>query len=332
MEARSPSRKPAHHRVERARVADGRGGVAALRGPGVDPDEAKGGVQAAQQLAVSRPQEAERLHGKGGQASRIGREAGLVARGSVAPLVGIVGILGLWYLIILIFHIKPFLLPPPHEVAVAFVENFPLILSNTWATAFEMIGGVVLGVGVGVILAVLIAEVPPFSRAILPWLVMSQAVPKVAVAPLFVIWFGFGATPKIVIAFFIAFFPIVISTASGLSGVSPDEVDLFRTMTKKRWPLYRHLKIPRALPQFFDGVKVATTLALVGAVVGEFVSAREGLGYLVLIANRNLQTDLMFAIFVALSIIGILFFYAVVLLEHLFIPWLFAQRSGAREG
>jgi NitT/TauT family transport system permease protein len=254
-----------------------------------------------------------------------------MARGTVAPVVGAAAILGVWYLILLLFHLKPFLLPPPHEVAVAFVKDWSLIATNTWPTVYETVGGLGLSILVGVILAVLIAEIPPFSRAILPWLVMSQAVPKVAVAPLFVIWFGFGAKPKIVVAFFIAFFPIVISTASGLSAVLPDEIDLFRTMTRKRWPLYRHLKIPRALPQFFDGVKVATTLALIGAVVGEFVSAQKGLGYMVLIANRNLQTDLMFAIFVALSIVGILFFYAVVVVERLLIPWHFAQRSGVRE-
>jgi NitT/TauT family transport system permease protein len=249
-----------------------------------------------------------------------------------APLVALVAILGLWYLAIALFDIRSFLVPMPHVVAQEFVVNSEILLQNGWVTMVEALGGLGLSILIGVILAVLIAEIPPFSRGIMPWLVMSQAVPKVAIAPLFVIWFGFDLTPKIVVAFFIAFFPIVISTASGLRSVAPEEIDLFRTISRRRWPLYQHLKIPRALPQFFDGVKVGTTLALIGAVVGEFISAQEGLGYMVLIANRNLQTPLMFAVFVALSIIGIVLFYLVVLVERFVIPWHFAARAGAETG
>ncbi len=265
----------------------------------------------------------------GGRTAAVVRRITEIIR---APLVALVAILGLWYLVIAAFDIGSFLVPAPHVVGQEFVLNAGILLQNGWVTTVEALGGLGLSILIGVVLAVLIAEIPPFSRAIMPWLVMSQAVPKVAIAPLFVIWFGFDLTPKIVVAFFIAFFPIVISTASGLRSVSPEEIDLFRTMSRRRWPLYRHLKIPRALPQFFDGVKVGTTLALIGAVVGEFISAQEGLGYMVLIANRNLQTPLMFAIFVALSIIGIVLFYLVVLVERLAIPWHFAARAGAETG
>jgi NitT/TauT family transport system permease protein len=254
------------------------------------------------------------------------------ARASVAPIVGAILIFGLWYLTIALFDIKPFVLSSPDDIAISFVENFDLILKHAVPTMVEVLGGLGLSIVVGVALAVLIAEVPPFSRAVLPWLVMSQAIPKVAVAPLFVIWFGFGLAPKIVVAFVIAFFPIVISTASGLRSSLSEEIDLFRTMTQSRWAVYRHLKIPRASVQFFDGVKVATTLVLIGAIVGEFVSSEKGLGYLVLIANRNLQTDLMFATFVALSIMGILLFYTVEAIERLVIPWYYIQRTGGRRG
>jgi NitT/TauT family transport system permease protein len=247
-----------------------------------------------------------------------------------APFIGALAIVGLWYLVILAFDIQPFLLPRPDQILVAFAGHLPILFEHSLVTLLESVGGLGVSIVAGVILAVLIAEVRPFSQAILPWLVVSQAIPKVAVAPLFVIWFGFGLAPKVIIAFFIAFFPIVISTASGLASVSREERDLFRTMTPRLWHLYRYLKIPRALPQFFDGVKVAATLALVGAVVGEFVSAQEGLGYHVLIANRNLQTALMFAGFVALSIVGVLLFYGVVLLERLLVPWHFAEQAGAK--
>lgn len=247
-----------------------------------------------------------------------------------APLVGAMVIIGLWYAIIGIFDIDAFLLPTPHAVLDVFIETRSLLFEHGVTTMLESVVGLGLSVVVGALLAVLISEIPFFSRAILPWLVVSQAVPKVAVAPLFLIWFGFGLMPKIIVAFFISFFPIVIGGASGLSSVLPEEADLFRTTTRSKWKLYRHLKIPRALPQFFDGVKVGTTLALVGAIVGEFVSSQEGLGYLVTISNRDLKTEQMFAVFVALSIVGILLFYAVVLLERLVIPWHFIQRKGAR--
>ena len=247
-----------------------------------------------------------------------------------APLVAAAALIALWYALIFLGDIRPFLVPPPHTIVQEFFGSAPSLLENGWVTMVEALGGLGLSIVGGVILAVLIAEIPAFSKGMMPWLVMSQAVPKVAVAPLFVIWFGFDLTPKIVVAFFIAFFPIVVSTASGLRSVSPEEIDLFRTMTQRRWPLYRYLKIPRALPQFFDGVKVGTTLALIGAVVGEFVSAQEGLGYMVLIANRNLDTPLMFAVFAALSLIGILLFYGVVLVERLLIPWHAAARAGAQ--
>jgi NitT/TauT family transport system permease protein len=242
------------------------------------------------------------------------------------PLSALVAIIALWYAAIEILGIRKFILPAPHSVLASLSENFTSLLGHTWTTAVETGVGLLAAIVVGVLISVLITEVPFLSRALLPWLVVSQAIPKVAVAPLFVLWLGFGLGPKVVVALFIAFFPIVISTSAGLLATEPEELDLFRTMTRKRWPIYRYLKIPRALPGFFEGVKVGVALALVGAVVGEFVSADKGLGYMVIIANRNLDTDLMFAVFLMLSVIGVAFFYAVVALERLALPWVAARR------
>ncbi len=252
------------------------------------------------------------------------RQGGSWARMVTPPLVATALLILVWYCVIWAFSLRPLFLPTPRSVAIALGEEWRLLVDHSWVTIQESAFGLGLAVGVGVVLAVLVAEIPVFSRALMPLLVVSQAIPKVAVAPLFVIWFGFGLGPKIVVAFFVAFFPVVVSTASGLKSISRDEIDLFKTITPRRWPLYRHLKIPRALPQFFDGVKVASSLALIGAIVGEFVSADEGLGYLVTIMNRDLRTPEMFAVFVVLSIVGILLFYAVVLIERLLLPWHFA--------
>jgi NitT/TauT family transport system permease protein len=246
----------------------------------------------------------------------------------VAPAIGAAVILLIWYLVIWLLQLSAFLLPRPHEIAKAVLVNWSYLLVQSWTTTLETVLGLTAGVVIAVIVAALIAEVEPLARAILPWLIVSQAVPKVAIAPLFLIWFGFDLAPKVVIGFFIAVFPIIISTASGLTSITIEEQDLFRTMTPSQWHLYRHLKIPRALPQFFDGLKVATALALVGAVVGEFVSSHAGLGYVIMVANRDLDTNLMFAAFVALSAVGLLLFYGAVALERLLIPWYFAQRRG----
>jgi NitT/TauT family transport system permease protein len=259
---------------------------------------------------------------RSGPASVLSRARDVI----LAPAIGAAAILLGWYLLIWLTQLSAFLLPRPHQIARAVVANWWYLLAQSWTTALETVLGLSAGVVVAVVVAALIAEIRPVARAILPWLIVSQAVPKVAVAPLFLIWFGFGLAPKVVIGFFIAVFPIIISTASGLVSVTVEEQDLFRTMTPSHWHLYRHLKIPRALPQFFDGLKVATALALVGAVVGEFVSAHAGLGYVIMVANRDLDTNLMFAAFVALSGVGLLLFYGAVALERLSIPWYFAER------
>jgi NitT/TauT family transport system permease protein len=246
------------------------------------------------------------------------------------PLVATGLLIVLWYVFIWATSIRPLFLPTPLSVAEAFGEQWRVLLDHSWVTIEESALGLGLAVVIGAGLAVLIAEIPMLSRALMPLLIVSQAVPKVAVAPLFVIWFGFGLGPKIVIGFFIAFFPVVVSGTSGLKNMTRDEIDLFRTITPRRWPLYRHLKIPRALPQFFDGVKVASSLALIGAVVGEFVSADRGLGYLVTIMNRDLKTPEMFAVFFVLSLVGIMLFYAVVVIERLLIPWHFAMQRDTK--
>jgi NitT/TauT family transport system permease protein len=262
---------------------------------------------------------------------RTSRSAAVLARARnviVAPAIGAAVILLVWYLVIWLMQLSAFLLPRPHQIAKAVVTNWSYLLAQSWTTTLETVLGLTAGVVIAVIVAALIAEIEPLARAVLPWLIVSQAVPKVAIAPLFLIWFGFDLAPKVVIGFFIAVFPIIISTASGLTSITVEEQDLFRTMTPSHWHLYRHLKIPRALPQFFDGLKVATALALVGAVVGEFVSSHAGLGYVIMVANRDLDTNLMFAAFVALSVVGLLLFYGAVALERLLIPWYFAQRRG----
>jgi NitT/TauT family transport system permease protein len=173
---------------------------------------------------------------------------------------------------------------------------------------------------VGVPLALAIFLWKPFARTVYPLLVSSQAVPKVAVAPLFLVWFGFGLLPKVLIAFLIAFFPVVINTAVGLAAIEREKIYLAQSMGLGAAATFFKIQLPNALPSVFAGLKISITLAVVGAVVGEFVGGQGGLGYLLLIANGNMDTALLFAGIVALTILGIIFFALIGLAERLVLP------------
>ncbi|WP_369824575.1 ABC transporter permease [Cellulosimicrobium sp. CUA-896] len=160
-----------------------------------------------------------------------------------------------------------------------------------------------------------------------PLILFAQVIPKIAIAPILVVWFGFGLTPKIVLAVLIAFFPVVVSAVAGLRSTDPELLELSATMGASRWKTFRKIRFPGALPQLMSGLKVAVTLAVVGAVVGEFVGADRGLGYVLLLASGNLDAPLLFADLILMSLIGVVLFLLVELLERLLIPW-HASRRG----
>jgi NitT/TauT family transport system permease protein len=192
--------------------------------------------------------------------------------------------------------------------------------------------GFALSIVVGVPLALAIFLWPPFARSVYPLLVSSQAIPKAAVAPLFVVWFGFGLLPKVLIAFLIAFFPIVINTVVGLASLEPEKIQLARSMGFGPSKIFFKIRLPSALPAIFGGLKIAITLAVVGAIVGEFVGGDSGLGYLLMQANGSMDTPLLFAGLVGLTLIGVALFLLVELAERLAIPWHTSARGeGARE-
>jgi NitT/TauT family transport system permease protein len=160
-----------------------------------------------------------------------------------------------------------------------------------------------------------------------PLLVFSQSIPKIAVAPLFVVWFGFGIIPKIIVAFLLGVFPVVVSTVMGFKSVEQDMVDLARSMGSTRMQMFFKINLPQALPAIFSGMKVSITLAVVGAVVGEFVGSNSGIGYVLQKANGNFDLPLMFAALVVLSMIGVILFALLDVIERLMIPWHASQRN-----
>jgi NitT/TauT family transport system permease protein len=229
--------------------------------------------------------------------------------------------LGLWYVIVYAFNVPKYLLPLPEQVLLRVVADFGFLMTHSWVTTLETLGGFALSALIGIPLAALIVASPSMDKAIMPWLILSQTFPKVALAPLIVVWFGLGFAPKVVIAFLVAFFPVVISTVVGLRSMEKEMLELARSMRATRTQMFFRFQLPLALPGVFSGLKVSVALAVVGAVIAEWVGANEGLGYLLLSANANLDTELIFAVLLALTVIGIALYYAVELVERLCIPW-----------
>jgi NitT/TauT family transport system permease protein len=244
----------------------------------------------------------------------------------LTPFVGILVFLAVWEAGVAIFKAPAYLLPPPTQIFETFIAELPKLLYHGWVTAYEMLLGYGLAVGIAIPLAIAITASQRFDRFVMPTLLFFQVVPKVAIAPLFLVWFGVGALPKVLVAFLISFFPIVIDAAVGLRSMSTEMNDLARSMGATKMQAFLRFRLPTSLPYLFSGLKVAATLAVAGAVVGEFVGADKGLGYLLLVTNSNLETALMFATLFALTIIGLAFFYAVERLEALLIPWHVSHR------
>ena len=250
----------------------------------------------------------------------------------LTPVAGVLVFLAIWQIGVMIYKVPAYLLPPPTDIAHTFVSEFPRLLKHGWITTYEMLLGYALAVGIALPLAIAITSSKRFDDFVMPTMLFFQVVPKVAIAPLFLVWFGVGALPKILVAFLISFFPIVIDAAVGLRSMSPEMRDLARSMGSSRWQIFAQFRLPTSLPYLFSGLKVAATLAIAGAVVGEFVGADSGLGYLLLVTNSNMETSLMFATIVALTIIGLAFFYIVEFVESLLIPWHVTHRIREEAG
>jgi NitT/TauT family transport system permease protein len=238
----------------------------------------------------------------------------------VYPIGSLLLLIVLWQAATGLLSIPDYLLPPPTAIVHSMVVNEAVLMKHSVITIVEILLGFALSVVVGVPLALGIFLWKPFANTIYPLLIASQAVPKVAVAPLFLVWFGFSLLPKVLIAFLIAFFPVVINTAMGLAAIEREKIYLAQSMGLGGAATFFKIQLPNALPSIFAGFKISITLAVVGAVVGEFVGGQSGLGYLLLIANGNMDTALLFAGIVALTILGIVLFALIGIVERLILP------------
>jgi len=248
-------------------------------------------------------------------------------QGAMMATLVLAAIFVVWEVSVRMLGVKPIILPPPSAVWNEFWTDPVWYLRHGWYTLLVTLGGFALAVLVGVFLAVLIVESRILEKTIYALIVGLNSVPKVAIAPLFVIWLGTGAEPKIAIAFLIAVFAIVIDTVLGLKSVPPDILDLARSMRGGRFATLWRIRFPCALPSLFAGMKVAVSLALVGAIVGEFVSSQRGLGYVILSAQGTFDTARVFAAIFVLALMGVVLFWLLEWLERLAIPWHASQKE-----
>jgi NitT/TauT family transport system permease protein len=232
-----------------------------------------------------------------------------------------------WEAAVWLFGIKEYLLPPPSKVWSEFLKRQDIVMASAWVTTSEILAGYALAVAVSIPLAMAIAFSRFMENAVYPVIVFLQIVPKIAIAPLFIIWFGFGFLPKLLLVFLLSFFPIVVASIAGFKAVDADIMDFARTTGAGGWRLFFKIRLPQALPQIFTGLKVGAALSATAAVVAEFVASDKGLGYLLLQYNGQLETPMVFAIVVLLSLIGLAVYYAVELLERFAIPWHVSQQK-----
>lgn len=226
-----------------------------------------------------------------------------------------------WEASVRLLKIPQFILPGPSVIIRRMIVDWHLILQHSTVTVEETLLGFALSTVVGIPLAVGIVYSPLFEKVSYTVIVSLQTIPKVALAPILVLWFGYGLMPKVAVAFLISFFPIVISTVVGLRSVEQEMIYLARSLGASELQTFIKIRFPKALPNTFGGLKVGIGEAVVGSVVGEFIAAEKGLGYLQLVSNVHLDTVLTFAAVVAISLVGVILFYAMSAVERLVIPW-----------
>lgn len=237
------------------------------------------------------------------------------------PILGLFAAIGLWWLATIVFGIEDYLLPSPGDVISTFLLQPGYLLKETGVSLLETVEGFLLAIVVGVPVALLIVRSVILERLIYPLLLAVNAIPKIAIAPLLVVWFGFGQGPKVLMVLLVCFFPVVISTAAGMKSTPVELVELLRSLNANRFQEFFKLRFQYALPQIFTGLKVAISLAVIGSVIAEFVGATSGLGYVIYQSGASADTALAFAAITLLSIMSIVLFYGLVLLEHLLLPW-----------
>ncbi|GAA3763757.1 ABC transporter permease [Microbacterium kribbense] len=245
-----------------------------------------------------------------------------IAKWGATPAILII-VFAVWEIVVRAFHVNPLILPAPSEIFVRLVEMLkgPTIWQDAQTTATEAVVGFAIAVFVGVIAGVILGKSRLLEISMRPLVVGSQVVPKVALIPLFVIWFGFGISSKIIIAALMGFFPIMLNVQLGVRSVDPGQRDVMRSLNASKWHTFRHLELKSTLPYVFAGMEVGIVFSLIGAIVGEYLGGSVGLGYELVQTLNNLDAPGLFAVILLLSALGLILYFLVTVAKRLSIPW-----------
>jgi len=246
------------------------------------------------------------------------------ARQIILPVATASLVIVMWEVIVDALAISPVILPPPSAIFLRMIAQLGVLWDNAIPTAVQSLVSFALSVVFGGLLGILLVYVKPAREALYPNVVLFQLIPKVAVAPLFMLWFGIGWEARVSIAVFVAFFPIVISTAAGLNSVDPILLRLCQSLTATPLQVFFKVRLPSSLPHIFSGMKISMTLAIIGVIVGEFITSQNGLGYIILFAGSRLDTSLVMAAILVLCIVGLVLYGLIVVAE-----WLILKRYGS---
>jgi NitT/TauT family transport system permease protein len=235
----------------------------------------------------------------------------------------LIAFLAIWEISVRAFKVEAVILPAPSVVAEKFwaLAQTKRFWGHTWVTVYETVGGFFIAVVIGVGLGAVLAKTPWLERTLNPFIVASQVVPKVALVPLFVVWFGFGPTSKIIVAAVLAFFPILTNTVLGVKSVDLGHRDVMASLNATRWQSFMRLELPSALPYILTGMEVGVVLAIIGAIVGEYLGGNQGLGHMTVERMNAFETAEMFAIIVHMTLVGFVFYWLIGVLRRFAIPW-----------
>jgi ABC-type nitrate/sulfonate/bicarbonate transport system permease component len=262
--------------------------------------------------------------GRGGRVNLSRFRFGVV----VLPVLLLLGLLcGGWEAYVRYEHVNEVILPPPSRIGKTLWADHSTILSDLWVTLLEIVYGFLVGFGLGIVSGILIVYSKVMERTLYPLVIASQVIPIFAIAPLLIIWFGFGIKPKVIIAAIIVFFPICVNMVEGLRSADQGIIDVMRSYGASGWKIFRSIRLPASIPYLLVGTQVGITFSVIGAVIAEWVGADKGLGYRMIVANSQSETDLVFAAIVALAVVGVGLFALVRVVGDFVFPWQAKQRT-----
>lgn len=239
----------------------------------------------------------------------------------LSPLISFFLIIGIWEFLVRIFSIPEYLLPTPSAIAVDFYKSIGSLLFHAGVTFWEAFLGFIVANVLGVLTAIAFTHSKTLEKSLYPFAIALKTTPIVAMAPLLILWFGNGIFSKVAAAALIAFFPSIVNTIKGLKSIDTEALDLFKSISASKWQIFKKLRFPTALPYIFSALKISTSLAIVGAIVGEFVGANKGIGFVILISSYHLEIVKMFSAIIAAALTGIIFFWIVSFIEKRIIFW-----------